>query len=155
VVSKNHSRVLAPHLRWLALTSVRCYLLCAVRSRLPRVFIIVALCLSIGAHWAALQSVAWATMLVQNAKQAPIARAIAQTFDGEHPCNLCKGVAAAQGSEKKRDAQPLTAKPDLICATRTIALLPRVSDHIFAPFYALAPERIFTPPTPPPRFGRA
>jgi hypothetical protein len=94
-------------------------------------------------------------MIVENAKHESLAEAVANTFDGTHPCNLCKGVAAAQGSEKKGDAQPLTAKLDLICATRTVALLPRCADYSFAPFSALTPERVSTPPVPPPRFERA
>lgn len=127
------------------------YLLCDVLSRSARVLVMVALCLSIGTHWAALQSVAWATMLIHNSQRASLAEAFAKTFDGQHPCNLCKGVAAAQHSEKKGDAQPLTVKPDLICATRVVALTPSCAEHVFAPYSAIASARVSSPPAPPPR----
>ena len=120
-----------------------------------RFFLIIALCSSIGMHWAALQSVAWATMLVDNARSGPIAEAIAKTFDGNHPCGLCKRVAAAKGSENKRDVQPLTAKPDLICATRAITLLPRCAGYSFAWSSVMSPERVCAPPVPPPRLEPA
>jgi hypothetical protein len=122
-----------------------------VLSSLPRVVVVAALCLSIGTQWTALQSVAWATMLIRNARHAPITEALVRTFDGKSPCNLCKGVSAAQSSEKKREAQPLSAKPVLICAISTILLWPRSADHVFAPFRAILLARVFPPPVPPPR----
>jgi hypothetical protein len=111
----------------------------------------IALCLSIGTHWAALQSVAWATMLLQNAKYVAITQAVAQTFDGSHPCSLCKGVAAAQRAPTKAEAQPLTAKPDLFCSTNGTGPRPDTADSIFASLRILASQRFSSPPTPPPR----
>jgi hypothetical protein len=90
-------------------------------------------------------------MLVQFSSRAPLSRAIAQTFDGGHPCGLCKGITAAQQSQKKRDAQPGPIKVDLICATRTITLLPRCADFLFGAFEMRAFARVHSPPTPPPR----
>jgi len=94
-----------------------------VFSRLGRGFLIIALSLSIGAHWAALQSVAWASMLIEYSQHASVAKAITQTFDGQHPCTLCKQILAGQRAPKKDGPLVTKAKPDLICATRTIVLL--------------------------------
>src|SRR3954463_11057448 len=102
-----------------ACSRVKTTLPCSMFRRLARAAIIAALCLSIGAHWAALQSVAWATMLVEYSQHAPLKMAIAQTFDGHHPCDLCKRVVAAQEVPKKGDAPPLKIKPDLICSVRS------------------------------------
>ncbi|MGI9172974.1 MAG: hypothetical protein ACR2F0_06650 [Chthoniobacterales bacterium] len=114
-----------------------------------------ALCLAIGAHSLALQSVAWGTMLVRNAQQTSFVQALAQTFDGTHPCRLCKGINAAQQSEKKSNTTPLTLKPDLICNTRAIVLRPRSTDSDFSSFTARASTQTRVPPTPPPRFELA
>jgi len=52
-----------------------------------------------GLHWIALQSVAWTTMVIEYSKRAPLREAVAQTFDGAHPCSLCHAVAAGKKSE--------------------------------------------------------
>jgi hypothetical protein len=57
-----------------------------------------------------------------------LARAVAQTFDGDHRCGLCKGITAVQHSQKKSDVQSVTIKPGLICAPRSITLLPACTD---------------------------
>ena len=112
--------------------------------------VVAALCLSIGGHWIGLQSIAWATMMIQNAKQASFCEAVKRTFDGTHPCDLCKRISKAKGAEKKHDNQ-LTVKADLICVVRQFALLPH-----FAPvdYFALVSSLVAPPqqpPSPPPR----
>src|SRR5206468_7477725 len=73
-----------------------------------RVLTIFALCCAIGLHWIALQSLAWTTMIIDYSKREPLCHAIAQTFDGAHPCSLCKMVNKAKSTERKSDLQPLT-----------------------------------------------
>jgi hypothetical protein len=119
--------------------------------RISRAIVVFALCFSIGAHWFLLQSVAWGKMIVQYSQTASLAEAIAQTFDGDHPCGLCKDLTAARHSGKKSDAPPTAIKPDLICATRTIVLLPRSVDFPFARWEVNASALAHSPPTPPPR----
>jgi hypothetical protein len=70
--------------------------------RLPKVLLVVALAGSIGLHWAFLQTVAWAGMIVRYAQEAPVTVALAKTFDGEHPCKLCTEITKAKQSEKKK-----------------------------------------------------
>src|SRR5213083_1647906 len=84
-----------------------------------RIATISALCLSIGLHWIALQSLAWTTMIIDYSKRAPLCQAITQTFDGAHPCSLCRAVNAGKNSEKKTDLQAPTPKIDMICVSRT------------------------------------
>jgi hypothetical protein len=122
-----------------------------VTSRIARAVVVLALCLSFGAHWVVLQSVAWGRMVVEYSLRVPLAEAVAETFDGNHPCNLCKDISAARHSEKKSDTQSVTAKPDLICATRRIILLPRYVDFLFARLKMDASLLPHSPPTPPPR----
>jgi len=57
----------------------------------------------LGAHWALLQTVAWTTMLADNLCAHSVKQAVTETFDGNHPCDLCKAIAAGKQSEKKTD----------------------------------------------------
>ncbi len=62
---------------------------------------IVALLAASGTHWAALQSVAWTTMLAEKLQSDSLSQALEKTFDGRHPCPLCKAVAAGKAAEQK------------------------------------------------------
>src|ERR1700734_314360 len=57
----------------------------------------------LGAHWALLQTVAWTTMLADNLCKQSVTEAVTETFDGNHPCDLCKAIAAGKQSEKKTE----------------------------------------------------
>jgi hypothetical protein len=116
-----------------------------------RAITIFALCCAIGLQWLALQSIAWTAMIVDNAKHASLCRAIAQTFDGAHPCSLCQIVNNAKSTERKSDLQPLTPKIDMICVWRTTSFL-----QPFIPIEYAARDFFFnklrrSPPVPPPR----
>lgn len=119
--------------------------------RLGRTATILALCLSLGLHWLALQSVAWTTMLVANVRHTTLSEAVAKTFDGAHPCDLCQVVAQGKKSEKKSDLLPKISKMDLICTTRTWLWLPPWSACDFAVWPFSIPEFFHAPPAPPPR----
>jgi len=113
---------------------------------------IVALCCAIGLQWLALQSIAWTAMIVDNAKHTSLCRAIAQTFDGAHPCSLCQIVNNGKSTERKSDLQPLTLKIDMICVSRTTSFL-----QPFIPIEYAACDFSFnklgrSPPSPPPRY---
>lgn len=56
-------------------------------------------------HWLVLQSVAWTSMLFSNLRTDTVEQAVAQTFDGKHPCCLCKAIHKGKQSEKKSDAR--------------------------------------------------
>jgi hypothetical protein len=116
-----------------------------------RTAIIVALCLAIGLHWIALQSIAWTAMLVQNTKHVSLTEAVARTFDGAHPCGLCHAVATGKKSEKKSDALTATVKIDLICTTRIVAVQPLAAPYQYASVLFLFTGRDLAPPAPPPR----
>jgi hypothetical protein len=73
---------------------------------------IIAVLAATGTHWLALQSVAWTTMLAENLQSTNWEQAVEQTFDGKHPCCLCKQIAAAKKSEKKSDVQVEIKKLD-------------------------------------------
>jgi hypothetical protein len=74
-----------------------------VFKQLGKIFFVLALVATLAAHWALLQTVAWTTMLADNLQSSSFHEAVTKTFDGKHPCCLCKAIAAATQSEKKMD----------------------------------------------------
>jgi hypothetical protein len=90
-------------------------------------------------------------MLVEYSKRASLCQAIAQTFDGSHPCSLCHVVNDGKNSEKRSDLQSAAPRIDMICVWRAAPLL-----HPFIPFEYAARDFSFSkigrsPPVPPPR----
>jgi hypothetical protein len=122
-----------------------------VLRQVGRIATIGALCCAIGLHWVALQSFAWTSMLIEYSKGAPLCQAIAQTFDGAHPCSLCHTVAAGKASEKKTDVQSPVPRIDIICVARVIRLISPVAlfDYTLRDFSVSEIEH--SPPVPPPR----
>jgi hypothetical protein len=122
-----------------------------VFRQVGRIATIGALCCAIGLQWIALQSLAWTTMLIDYSKRAPLCHAIAQTFDGAHPCSLCHVVNKGKNSEKKSDLQSPAPKIDMICASRSGHLI-----RLFLPFEYTVRDFCSSqigrsPPVPPPR----
>lgn len=72
-------------------------------TRLPRFLLVLALASSIGLHWAFLQSVAWVGMIASYSRNATLGEAVVKTFDGQHPCKLCKKIASSSQSERKAE----------------------------------------------------
>lgn len=71
--------------------------------RLSKLAIAMALAFTIGLHWGLLQSVAWMGMVVNYSRDGNFVAAVEKTFDGEHPCALCKVIAKGKKSEKKSE----------------------------------------------------
>ena len=83
-----------------------------VFRKLGQVLMIVAVLTATGTHWLAFQSVAWTTMFAENLQTSSFQRAFLRTFDGKHPCCLCKEIAKDKQSEKKSDVQVESKKLD-------------------------------------------
>ena len=125
--------------------------LAIVLQQVGRIATIGALCCAIGLHWVALQSFAWTNMLIEYSKRGPLCQAIAETFDGAHPCSLCHIVATGNASEKKSDTQLPVPKIDVICVARVIRLVSpfAVFQYVLRDFSVSEIEQ--SPPVPPPR----
>ena len=119
--------------------------------RLSRSLVALAICCSIGGHWIGLQSIAWASMIVNYSQQCSIAKAVEHTFDGEHPCNLCKNISKARNEEKKPDSQSPLGKTDLICTIRCVDLLPRSLDFNYPELVSAIRSGFGLTSYPPPR----
>ena len=107
----------------------------------------------LGGHWAVLQSVAWVKMLVDYSQSESVAVALGKTFDGAHPCDLCKIVSLGRAAEEQSPLAKdvLKFKFDAVLAP-TAGLLPPAS----APcrYFAVASspgDAFFSTPVPPPR----
>jgi hypothetical protein len=66
---------------------------------------VLLLVLSLGLHWALLQTVAWTGMLLTYSRDASFHEAVAKTFDGQHPCPLCKVIQTGRAEQKKQEQQ--------------------------------------------------
>lgn len=122
-----------------------------VRKHFCQILIGYTLVVAIGWHWALLQSVAWVGMLANNARQCSLTEAIEKTFDGQHPCALCKVVQEGKQDEKKPTLLKVETKLDLLLAPANSflaaprpAAYPCVEDDALQSWFE-------SPPTPPPR----
>lgn len=113
--------------------------------------VVLTLTLSIGAHWMFLQSVAWVGMIVSYSHDAPLTEALSKTFDGEHPCKLCKFVQRGKATEKKQETQKPTKEIDKSLPTgRAFALYPPDISRLIFNAPGQADLRLEPPPIPPP-----
>ena len=119
--------------------------------RVRKLLIALVLILCIGAQWPILQSVAWMRMLVSYSKHGTIEMAIAKTFDGKHPCKLCKLVIAGKQAEKGKDQQTSLKKLDLFLTISAPILFPPTEES--SPWRYLARDQVITysPASPPPK----
>jgi hypothetical protein len=117
--------------------------------RLQKWFVVLALVVSIGGHWAILQSVAWVGMAVSYSKSSNICQALEKTFDGKHLCKLCKLVRAGKKAESSGDLKIDLKKIDLFADAQTFFVFesPPFSPQIG---FGCPPRRTIAPLLPPP-----
>ena len=132
--------------------------LAAVLRKLGLVFAALALFSIAGGHWALLQSVACAEMRhAYSQHTGSIAAAVEQTFDGQHPCELCQEIQAAKAKEHKDPPTAPSTKDDAkVKALLADSVLPAfmcMTEDVSFPraVFASSASRAEQPPTPPPR----
>jgi hypothetical protein len=91
--------------------------------RIGKFSLVLALVATLGAHWALLQTVAWTTMLADNLCTHSAKEAVTETFDGNHPCDLCKAIAAGKQSEKKTEFSLQSRKLEFLPANENFVLI--------------------------------
>jgi hypothetical protein len=119
--------------------------------RLSRFAIAAALAFSIGLHWEVLQSVAWVVMIVNYSQDAPLTEALAKTFDGKHPCSLCKQIAHGKQSEKKTDSVSVGKKLEFFYASGAFAFAAPLDGWEVQWQESALRSVVCLPPVPPPR----
>jgi hypothetical protein len=70
--------------------------------RASQYLLIGTLLVSMGGHLALLQTIAWGNMLVEFSSKESFSAAVDKTFDGEHPCPLCKVVKKSKSEQEKK-----------------------------------------------------
>jgi hypothetical protein len=120
-----------------------------------------ALFLVAGGHWAMLQGVAWVTMVHDFSRGGSLTQAVEKTFDGKHPCAMCKKIAKAKNSDASGENAPVTVKIDKkaeVFVKAPSSELPTPASRPFAygpaPFVSI-PELCFAPPVPVPISARS
>jgi hypothetical protein len=110
------------------------------------------LVLFLGVHWFALQSVGWASMLVARSQSTTWTEALRTTLDGQHPCEVCKVVAAGRAAEKKPSLAFKVTKIEVAIASDE-AVLPPAPEGVRLTILELpAPTKDRSVPLlPPPR----
>jgi hypothetical protein len=118
----------------------------------------IALFSVIGGPLALLQGVAWVGMVHDFSKAGTLTQAVAKTFDGQHPCPLCKKIVKARAAEEKT---PVTLKIDkkaevFIAVADSEIPVPVDRPMTYGPTpLVVMPERFVAPPVPVPIVGLA
>ena len=90
-------------------------------------------------------------MVITYSQNATLTKALVKTFDGKHPCSLCKEIAKGKQSEKKSEFPlPLKRFEFLAVKAQFIFGAPSAFWHMVAADDFLK-SVLLTPPTPPPR----
>ena len=100
-----------------------------------------------------LQALAWAQMVRDYSKNAPITEAIQRTFSGVSPCIMCKKISEEQQKEEKAPASvKLDKKSELFALSkRDLLKKPQSKDFFCLPWGEVTfAERSEAPPSPIP-----
>ena len=109
--------------------------------------------MSLGFQWTLLQSVAWTVMVLDRSAEMGWVQALETTFDGQHPCALCKVVRKGRDSQQQQTVVISLAKTDMVAGDEVLAVAapPTVCvGHIVA-HDEYAAFKAFPPPWQPPR----
>ena len=121
-------------------------------GRIGKIFVVTAVIFSIGLHWNFLQVVAWGSMLVRYAQDASLSEAVEKTFDGEHPCCMCKAIEKGKQEERKLPQQKQDErKLELFCIARPARIVPPFVAFTLPAFRDRGELLPAAPPLPPPR----
>ncbi|MEO6478619.1 MAG: hypothetical protein ABIQ96_26095 [Luteolibacter sp.] len=89
------------------------------------------LLVSMGGHLALLQTIAWGNMLVDFSSKASLSEAMEKTFDGEHPCPLCKVVKKTKSEDEKKPMLKSEMKMEVALPVPVKVPFPRSTDLVF------------------------
>lgn len=119
--------------------------------RLSSGAISLALFLVLGGPWALLQSAAWSKMVFDYSRQASIREAFSKTFDGNHPCGLCKKITKAKEGESHSPLVVVQGKKEgtFISVSTAYVSAPDSCQQIFTAADPLAPSPLLARPSVP------
>lgn len=124
-------------------------------TRIARLLLLASLMVSIGGQWMVLQGVAWVGMAVSySLEEGSVSSGLSKTFDGEHPCPLCKAVKkSSQDNDEAAPGEKGFGKTKVELATKSIVcLFPPVPMRMaHAVDQAVVEARQIMPEVPPPK----
>jgi len=119
--------------------------------KLARCLALLAVFLLGGGHMAVWQGVAWVRMVADYAQETSIARAVVETFDGNHACPMCRAVERENNQQKQPATQLALVKVAMIyVATDGYVFTTPAGDRMDLQAFH-GGQRTERPPTPPPR----
>lgn len=89
------------------------------------------LLVSMGGHLVLMQTVAWSRMLVDFSSESSFKEAVVKTFDGEHPCEMCKVVKKTKSEEEKKSVVKAEMKMDVALPAPVKVPAPKFSENGF------------------------
>jgi len=110
--------------------------------------------ISLGFQWTLLQSVAWTVMLLDRSAEMGWVQAMETTFDGHHPCALCKVVRKGRDTQQQQQTVVLSlAKTDMVAGDEAweVTAPPTVCIGRILARDEHAAFKAFPPPWQPPR----
>lgn len=99
--------------------------------RASQYLLIGTLLVSMGGHLALLQTVAWGNMLVEFSSTNSFSEAVDKTFDGEHPCHLCKVVKKSKSESEKKPLLKAEMKWEVTLPAPVMVPLPHSTELVF------------------------
>jgi len=122
--------------------------------RFTLLVVLIAFTFSCGGQWAVLQCVAWANMIREYSEMVPVTQAIAMTFSGQYPCEMCKMIAEKKQAEKAKVAPLFQHEKKLVSPGFMVRdRITTVSPQTFVSWNPWLQTRSEAPPVPPPRLA--
>lgn len=121
--------------------------------RFVKLFAVFHVCMGlVGGHWFALQTIAWAQMLVAYSAEQSIGQAVADTFSGERPCEMCETIQKEKSAEKQQEAATgSTTKIEGAMTAPVLLVIPARHGGFDLTATIFWNSNFFSPPTPPPK----
>lgn len=101
----------------------------------------------------ALQAVAWVRMAIAYSQTEGIGAGIKKTFDGEHPCPICKAIAKKTSTQQNETANLSLAKIYLQCPKSRTRLFPPAEYWLQSAPDIVRAGTVVKPLLQPPRIG--
>jgi hypothetical protein len=105
----------------------------------------------------ALQTIAWTRMLVAYSQQDGLVRGVTKTFDGQHPCSLCKSIVGSAAQERTTQTGQAKFAPTetiwMAVVSDSAPRLPVFASDRFEVTHETCHGLVHSPPTPPPEFS--
>ena len=123
-----------------------------MKNCVSQILCFAVVCQLLGGHWAILQTAAWVGMVIEYSANDGLQVGLSKTFDGAHPCELCKSIAKNKAAEKKHAAPFESGKLIVVSQAQASVLYyhPRQLWRLRLSVQS-ADSLSRTPPVPPPR----